>query len=78
MQVKDPAPSNQTIPPNPIPKVSPMAALVFMFLLIWDELHSVFSFIHVSNNNLVVGQEDIILLNLHTRFGLKQVQIIDA
>ena len=58
-------------------KVSPMAALVFMFLL-YATSALCFSFMYTSNNQIWLLSGGYILLNLAYTLYLKQVQIIDA
>lgn len=58
-------------------KVSPMAALVFMFLL-YGTSALCFSFMHTSNNQIWLLSGGYILLNLAYTLYLKQIQIIDA
>ena len=58
-------------------KVSPMAALVFMFLL-YATSALCFSFMYTSNNQIWLLSGGYILLNLAYTLYLKQIQIIDA
>ena len=58
-------------------KVSPMAALVFMFLL-YATSALCFSFMYTSNNQIWLLSGGYILLNLAYTLYLKQVQIIDV
>ena len=69
--------SGQTIPADCSRKVSPMAALVFLFLL-YGTSALCFSFMHTSNNQIWLLSGGYVLLNLAYTLYLKQIQIIDA